>query len=544
VDEPVFRRLGLYPAAQRLYVRRANSYISLSSMRRLLILTLLASTISACGDDAGAAADADAELQQLPLSYPDPGAWPENSGPGGPARTFEEDELYEHCAYLDGGELDVSDHHNLVVMYDGYLVMPWAPEWGGGGLTFFDVSDPCEPETVGTGYSASMRETHSIGFSQHAGGRWAVVNQVGTLLQIGGAGIQFWDVSDPTAPEAVADIELPGAMYPDAYAVVPLAVFWQAPYVYVASADNGVHIVDASDPTAPEFVGQYTFDPILRAGQVHAIGNLLVVSAAEGPRTALLDISDPSEPTLITEFVTEDSLGLPRENYFSNVSGGYSWYARKDSGGGLFVYDIRDPSNPQKAGEYLSLGNGGYVFVKEGLAFVGESESAAIYDVSNLDEITQVARLQLEGDLDTVTPIGNIAVLSVDDEAELNKGTAMAPYAVDPDTTPPAVNWVYPDDGATGLAVTSRIGLSFTEMVDANSAWEGSVRLYEADTEPAVTRVEGVISTQEAIVNFWPTEPLKPGTQYVLEVLAGGVTDYSGNAIEEAFTMSFTTAGE
>jgi hypothetical protein len=333
-------------------------------------------------------------------------------------------------------------------------------------------------------------------------------------------------------------------MYPDAYAVVPLAVFWQAPYVYVASADNGVHIVDASDPTAPEFVGQYTFDPILRAGQVHAIGNLLVVSAAEGPRTALLDISDPSEPTLITEFVTEDSLGLPRENYFSNVSGGYSWYARKDSGGGLFVYDIRDPSNPQKAGEYLSLGNGGYVFVKEGLAFVGESESAAIYDVSNLDEITQVARLQLEGDLDTVTPIGNIAVLSVDDEAELNKGTAMAPYAVDPDTTPPAVNWVYPDDGATGLAVTSRIGLSFTEMVDANSAWEGSVRLYEADTEPAVTRVDGVISTQEAIVNFWPTEPLKPGTQYVLEVPAGGVTDYSGNAIEEAFTMSFTTAGE
>jgi hypothetical protein len=103
---------------------------------------------------------------------------------------------------------------------------------------------------------------------------------------------------------------------------------------------------------------------------------------------------------------------------------------------------------------------------------------------------------------------------------------------------------VYPDDGATGIALTSRIGLSFTEMVDANSAWEGSVRVYETGGTTNDARVDGIISTQEAIVNFWPAEPLKPGTEYTLEVPAGGVTDYSGNAIEEAFTMSFTTAGE
>lgn len=500
------------------------------------------------GVDTGLDADASdtAEDADAPVGrpYPEPGAWPANRGPGGPAASFTEDQLYVNCAYLDGGPLDTTDHHNLVVMYDGYLVMPWAPEWGGGGLTFFDVSDPCNPTVVGTGYSRSMRETHAIGFSQHADGRWAVVNQVGALLQPGRAGVQFWDVSDPSAPAAVADMELPGAMYPDSYARVPLAVFWQAPYAYVASADNGVHIVDATDPTQPEFVGQYVFDPVLRAGQVHAIGNLLVVTAAEGPRTVLLDISDPAQPVFLNEFLTVDEFDIPRANYFSNVSGGYAWYARKEGGGGLFVYDIRDPLNPTKAGQFFSLGNGGYVFVKEGLAFVGESGTAAIYDVSDLANITQVTRLDLEGDLDTLTPIGNIAVLSVDDEANPNEGTAMAPYATEPDSVPPAVNWVYPDDGSDGLSTTSRVGLSFTEMVDANSAWEGSVRLYVTGTDPAVTRVDGIISTQEAIVNFFPVEPLSPSTSYTLEVPAGGIVDYNGNAIVEPFTMTFTTGAE
>ncbi len=470
--------------------------------------------------------------------YPEPGAWPANSGPGGPNRTFTEEELYVNCATIDGGELDFTDHHNLVTMYDGYLLMPWAPEWGRGGLTFFDVSDPCEPEVVGTGFSETMRETHSLGFSHHAEGSWTVVNQRSALLD---GGMQFWDISDPTAPVAVADVNLPGFIYPDAYARVTLSVFWQAPYVYAASADNGVHIVDATDPRNPEFVGQYVFDPILRAGQVHAVGNLLIVTAAEGPRTALLDISDPSDPLLINEFNTVDEFDIPRENYFSNISGGFAYYARKEGAGGLFVYDIRDPMNPTKAGQFVSLGNGGYVFVKEGLAFVGESSSAAIYDVTDLTDITQVARLDLEGDLDTMTPIGNMAVLSVDDEANPNEGTALAPYATDPDSTPPQVNWVYPNDGARNLLPTSRVGLTFTEFIDPPSAWEGSVRLYRRGEDPAATRVDGIVSTQENVVNFWPIDELEPNTEYTLELPAGGVADFNGNALESTFTMSFTT---
>lgn len=474
-----------------------------------------------------------------PGPFPAPDAWEPNEGPGGPVVTFTEEERYETCAYLDGGELDTTDHHNLVTMYDGYLLMPWAPESGNGGFTFWDFSSPCEPVVRGTGHSTTMRESHSIGFSS-LGGRWAVVDSVEQYLMFGEGGIQFWDVSDTSAPEAVANLKLEGFFYPDAYARVALSVFWQVPFVYVGAADNGVYIVDATDPRDARVVGQYSWEPTLRVGQVQVVGNLLIATAAEGPRTALLDVSDPLSPQPIPggDFLAEDASGEPRGAYFTNFSNGNVYYANKDGGGGILVYDVSDPSNPTYLGENLSDGNGGYVFVKDELAFVGESNFAAIYDLSTMPAIEEVTRLDLEGDLDTITPIGNVAVLSVDADAIEDQGSSVIPYELEPDTRAPAVTYVWPADGATAVPSTSRVGVTFGEMVDVKSAFEGSVRLMETESG---ARVAGVVSAQESIVNFHPFCPLAPGTSYTLEIPAGGVTDFNGNATAEGFTATFTT---
>ncbi len=489
--------------------------------------------------DAGEAADAGPP----PRPYPEPGAWGPNRGPGAPTVTFAPEQLLQNCAWLDGGPGDRTDHHNLATMYDGYLLLPWSPEFGlSGGLTFWDIADPCAPVRVGGGESPAMRETHSIGFS-HEGGRWAVTNHLESFVR---GGIMFWDVADVEAPTVASTLHLEGFRYPDAYQRVTLSVFWQVPYVYVAGADNGVYVVDASDPRAPRLVTRHSLEPVLRAGQVQAVGNLLIVTAAEGARTVLLDISDPTAPQPIPggDFLARETPDGPgREAYFTNVEGGYVWYARKEGGGGLIVYDVRDPTRPTWAGAYRSDGNGGYVFLKEGLAFVGESNFAAIYDVRDLGNIQPVARLGLEGDLDTITPVGNVAVLSVDDKAAPDQGSAIAPWAAAPDTTPPRVTWSFPAEGAADLPPTSALGLTFGEPVDVRSAWEGSVRLYEAGTDPARTRVDGFVSAQENVVNFRPRAPLQPRTRYVLEVPAGGVADFNGNAVAEPFTLTFTTGG-
>lgn len=475
--------------------------------------------------------------------YPEPGDWPPNSGPGGPAVAFDESQLYENCAFLDGGSLD-ADHHNLVVMFDGYLLMPWAPEFGGGGLTFFDISDPCAPQVVGSNTTGDMRETHAVGFSQVGQSWYAVVTHIDEGLLNTGGGIMFWDVSDPSTPLPLTRMGLPGHLYPDAYARVVQSVFWQGDYVYVGGSDNGVYIVDASDPFNPSLVTQYSFEPTLRVGQVQVVGNMLIVTAAEGPRTVLMDLSIPTTPQPIAggDFTIIDADDVAREAYFANVEGGRTWYAVKSGGGGLVSYDISDPGNPTYAGHFNSGGNGGYIFIKDDFAFVGESNFAGVYDVSDPLAIQQVASLQLEGDLDTATPIGNVVVLSVDDEGNPDEASAVAPYLASPDSDAPRVTWSVPSDGAEGLPVTSRVGVTFSEMVSVKSAWEGSVRLYETDSDPVV-KVDGTLNVQESIVNFSPTDFLRPGTQYTFEIPAGGVTDYNGNPVSDGFSITFTTAG-
>jgi hypothetical protein len=475
-------------------------------------------------------------------AYPDAGAWEPNLGSGAPNIAFSADQLMTACAFLDGGPDDTSDHHNLLSMYEGYLLMPWAPEWAGGGITLWDVSEPCSPAVVGTGFSREMRETHSIGYSS-LNGRWAAVNHLGAI-DVGG--VQFWDMADVTAPTAVSSVDVEGFFYPDAYARVSLSVFWQVPYVYVAAADNGIFVVDATDPTVPTVVAQVPFEPVLRAGQVQAVGDLLVVSEAEGPRTVLLDISNPTEPQPIGggDFLIADGQGITREAYFSNLHAGHVIYARKDDGGGVIMYDVRDPHTPTFAGDVTSDGNGGYVFVKDDIAYVGEGRFAATYDVSDPSNIVPLSEgFELEGDLDTITPIANFVVLSVDDEAAPDQGSAIVPHELDPDTRGPSVTWIFPRDGAADLTPTSKIGVMFSELVDVKSAWEGSVRLWDSDAGPEAGRVVGLISAQENIVSFVPRCALEPGHRYTLEIPVGGVSDFSGNATSESFQATFTVAG-
>jgi hypothetical protein len=417
--------------------------------------------------------------------------------------------------------------------------MPWVPEWGRGGLSFFDMADPCAPVQAGWGYSDDMRESHAIGFAtlpegDPNAGEWMVATGV--------LGVEFWDVSDVTAPAAVSYLQLPGVFYPDAYALVVLSVFWQYPYVFVAGADNGVYVVDATDPREPVLITQYTPEPGLRAGGVFAIGDLLMVSSAEQTETILLDISDPAAPQPIPggRFESLDGNGEGKEAYHANIAGDWALYARKEGGGGVMVMDISDPTNPTYVGDFLNEpGNGGYVFYDEGFAFVGESHFATVYDLRDLGDIQVVGTGDLPGDLDTFTPYGNVGILSVDEDAEDGVASAVMPWTTAPDTAAPQVLRVVPEDGATGVALTSRVGIGFNEMIEPTSAFAGSIRLFDDQGEP----VEGWGSAQEGIASYAPKAPLAPGTTYTLEVVAGGVQDINGNTLAETFTSTFTTAG-
>ena len=88
---------------------------------------LLISLLFSCTDSAKDSAEPT-------FTFPDVSSMPALRGPGAPQVTFAEEELFENCAPLYGGEDDFL-HHNLVLGYRGHMLMPWVPEWGQGGMS-------------------------------------------------------------------------------------------------------------------------------------------------------------------------------------------------------------------------------------------------------------------------------------------------------------------------------------------------------------------------------------------------------------------------
>lgn len=470
----------------------------------------------------------------------------ERSGPGIGATSFSEAELFEPCAHLTGGEGD-AEHYNLVSMFDGYLVFPWAPEFGGGGISLLDMSAPCTPTEVGQGRSDLMRESHTLSFGEVDGRRYVAVDYHQdpadeNSTSLGGIGI--FDITDPTSPQWVSELALPNYSYPDSYFFVTVSTFWQGDVLYVAGGFNGIFMVDVSDPTAPSLLSQTDFEPPgLLVGSIHAIGNVAMVSSFGLARTVMMDISDPTAPTVIPggDFLVSDPDGDVQNYYFATVGGEYGLFARKNAGGGPVLYDLRDPSDPTLVGAALNEdGSGGYAYRHEDRLFQGDSNFGSVYDISDPSAPVELHRVQMKGDLDTITPMGNLAVAAVDSAAEPGKGTSVFAWQSAPDTRGPLAKLHFPEDGALHVPLTSRIGLSFDEWLEPVSAHAGSLRVWSSEHEA----VPGRFNVQEGIVNFTPSAPLLPDTTYFVSLQTGGITDVSGNPVEVPLDFAFSTGAE
>ena len=466
------------------------------------------------------------------IDWPEPDAW-QTEGPGGPAASFGEDELLEHCAYLLGGPEDI-EHHNLVVMHDGYLVMPWAPEDGGGGITFYEFDDPCAPVKVGEAYHEAMRESHSMAFGEVGDREYLAVGyQAGNTV----GGVAFWDVTDRSDPQWVSELAFDGFVYPDAYFFVTLSTFWQGDALYVSFGLRGVVVVDVSDVMNPVVVDTVPEESLI-AGSFHVVGNTAMASNAGAQRTVMFDVSDPWTLDGIPGGTFDVEVdGDPQPYYFANIGGEFALFARKTTGGGPILYDITDPRAPALVGHDLNEdGAGGYIFRHQELLFQGDSEFGTIHDISDPTTPTEVGRIQLEGDFDTLTPIGNMAIASVDEKGVEGQPTAVVPWDTEPDTVAPQLKWHVPGDAEPRVAKTGRIGLSFDEMIERYSVHEGSVRVWTDEGQ-----VFGRFNVQESIVNFTPDEPFPEDTIVYVELPAGGVADVSGNALAETVSFRFST---
>jgi PKD repeat protein len=438
---------------------------------------------------------------------------------------------------------------NAGIMVNGYFLTSFAPDsgLGPGGFLLYDVSNPrqirlvkkiYEPDDATGGRTKEFRETHSFGTAKIGGKTYVVLPSIN--------GVEFWDFTDVNDIKQVKKLALPGVNAGD-YENVAWQLWWQAPYLYVASAGRGIFIVDARDPVNAVVANRGAGKPNpvptgelgnFRIGPIFTMGNHMVLTAMESNGGfASLDISDPLNPKVL------DSIVGTTPFYYATCFDGRSLHAStRGSGAKMYSYDLGDRSRFVAEDNRLVIDEQLYCATQDNYVIQGAQTRIHKVDVSNPLNHVEVGRGSIlreddpnysHSDNGQVAMFGNLVFVGNDH----GSGSGFVVHAVDPDTTRPEVKQVSPANGAKQQALSSRIGLGMTDSIRPESVNANTfiVRPVGGNT------LAGTYSVQLGIINFHPEQPLSPGTSYEVFLPANGVKDYAGNAIGADFKSTFNT---
>ena len=421
---------------------------------------------------------------------------------------------------------------NQASVVNGYLVI-------GGNEEFwiYDVSNPKQPRQLSAFTTPNRQgleaETHSISYARY-GDKFYVVT-------IGGKGIDTWDVTNPMSPMHLDQLPIPGTNYGD-YTEAVWGLAWQGQYIYVGATNNGIKVVDATDPSDLSIVTQVSTSSYggVSAGPVEAVGNVLIVATPkESGGVATLDISNPTAPTRLASFTTSTAY----------IGAFYRHYAFLI---GLRAWDVL--SNPRNIGSgnspvgSLSTEGAEYMAFSDDNLFLGHlraeidgtpgASKISVEDPRNMRVVNRIwGRLNLgdKNDDQFVFPFGNL--LAIGDDQTPYPGWFIAVHQAEPDTKAPVVDTVIPNDASTGNSVKSRIGISFSDNIELATVNAASFIVRPVGGAP----LPGKYGLRNSFVNFDPDEDLEPGTTYEVVLPEGGLTDLVGNELAAEWKSTFTT---
>lgn len=442
-----------------------------------------------------------------------------------PNRTYRPDQQYT----VISPPMGMGEDHNQPSVVNGFLMLA-----GNASHQIWDIADPFAPRQVSSfrsNHADGEAESHQVAFARTSDGRTLCVT-------ISGRGVDLWDLTDPTSPVALAEVLLEGVEYGDNTEAV-WGVAWQGDVIYVGGTNTGLHLVDASDPRAPEVIARIPVDEFggVSAGPLFALGNLLVITTPKNRAgIATLDISDPRAPRLL-DFVLPET-----DSYIGAFFGRHAYLLTP-----FRTYDVTtDPSDIVLLGsdetvpsEYLAFGDDrlflGALRPNPGVLVIDHSDPDALVTIGKVEGRRDDFFNGAFTDDQFPLPVGNLLVLSDD---EINIGSVLGVHDWRRDTTPPAVRWTNPGDGEVGLPVSSRLVVSFSDQIDLRSVDPSTIVVRPVG---ALEGLPGTYGHQQTLIGFWPDEPFEADTTYELVVPAGGVTDLAGNAVAEPLRVVFST---
>ncbi len=189
-------------------------------------------------------------------------------------------------------------------------------------------------------WNTGAQELRLFPFGLTQVGSWNTTNRAegvlvhGNLLLVSdfNDGLLILDITDPTSPDSLGRLDTDRTY--DVTASGNLA--------FVADLFPGMRVVDISDPTLPVQVG--IVDTPARATGVAVAGDIAAVADREGG-LQIVDISDPTTPAIVGNFPTLNSWGVEIRGHLAYVA---------DETQGLVVLDISDPTSPDSLGAFAT----------------------------------------------------------------------------------------------------------------------------------------------------------------------------------------------
>ena len=188
------------------------------------------------------------------------------------------------------------------------------------------------------------------------------------------AGIKIIDISDPSSPRVVGELDTPGNAE---------RITVSGNLAFVADGEAGMRVVDVSHPDAPQEISAhdtsgYTWDVRISGDRAY------VADGDQGLR--IIDVSDPSAATEIGHCLPT---GQRVDVRGVDVAGSHAYLAAGSPG--LIVVDISDPKDPRKMGQIDVGRTARTVRVSGSYAFVGLLNWLKVIDVSEPSSLREVA---------------------------------------------------------------------------------------------------------------------------------------------------------
>ena len=201
----------------------------------------------------------------------------------------------------------------------------------------------------------------------------------GTRAYIADADDGLWimDITDPTNPTPLSVYDTPDT---------PLNVTLDGHIAYVADGDSGLQILDVTHASHPMLLGSY--DTIGYAFDVAISGTLAFI--ADGPRMTILDVSQPTAPTLVTVIGLRDARSV-------DLDGNLMYVADYRAPRGLRVFNISNPAAPVLLATYHFDGTAGEARVRNHVAYIAQTVGLETADVISPTAPSRLASLALPG---------------------------------------------------------------------------------------------------------------------------------------------------